>query len=121
PRIRDLDAIGLPAFEKVPLPSYKGYGMMTSRGCPYPCTFCSVAPVWNLESYSRSPKNIVDEMEFLHRRAGVQLFLFQDEFFVSGKRQVVEFCQELARRHLHVEWKAFGRVNLVDSEMMALM
>ena len=34
--------------------------MMTSRGCPYPCTFCSVAPVWNLESYSRSPQNIVD-------------------------------------------------------------
>ena len=92
---------------------------MTSRGCPYPCTFCSVAPVWNLESYSRSPKNIVDEMEFLHRQAGVQLFLFQDEFFVSGKSQVVEFCRELASRRLNVEWKAFGRVNLVDPEMMA--
>ena len=74
-----------PAFEKVDLTRYAGYGMMTSRGCPYPCTFCSVAPVWNLESYSRGPKNIVDEMEFLNREAGVDLFLFQDEFFVSGK------------------------------------
>ena len=54
PRIRDLDTIALPAFEKIDLPRYAGYGMMTSRGCPYPCTFCSVAPVWNLESYSRS-------------------------------------------------------------------
>jgi len=121
PRITDLDSIPFPAFEKIDLGEYAGYGMMTSRGCPYPCTFCSVAPVWNLESYSRSPKNIVDEMEYLHGRAGVDLFLFQDEFFVSGKRQVMEFCNELRTRPLEVQWKAFGRVNLVDEEMMQAM
>jgi len=121
PRIADLDSIPFPAFEKVDLSRYEGYGMMTSRGCPYPCTFCSVAPVWNLESHSRSPKNIVDEMEFLNREAGVDLFLFQDEFFVSGKAQVMTFCSELALRGLNVQWKAFGRVNLVDDEMMRAM
>jgi radical SAM superfamily enzyme YgiQ (UPF0313 family) len=121
PRISDLDSIPFPAFEKIDLGLYAGYGMMTSRGCPYPCTFCSVAPVWNLESYSRSPKNIVDEMEYLHSRAGVDLFLFQDEFFVSGKRQVMEFCNELRARNLGVQWKAFGRVNLVDQELMETM
>lgn len=120
-RITDLDAIPFPAFEKIDLPRYAGYGMMTSRGCPYPCTFCSVAPVWNLESYSRGAGSIVDEMEFLHREAGVGLFLFQDEFFVSGKRQVMDFCRELASRSLDVHWKAFGRVNLVDEDMMRAM
>lgn len=120
-RISALDTIPLPAFAKVDLRRYAGYGMMTSRGCPYPCTFCSVAPVWNWESYSRSPQNIVDEMAYLHQAAGVDLFLFQDEFFVSGKRQVLEFCRELQRRGLHVQWKAFGRVNLVDEEMMRAM
>jgi len=120
-RISELDAIPFPAFDKIELPRYAGYGMMTSRGCPYPCTFCSVAPVWSLESYSRGPTNIVDEMEFLHREAGVDLFLFQDEFFVSGKRQVMTFCRELASRGLDVSWKAFGRVNLVDEEMMRAM
>jgi len=120
-RIVDLDTIPFPAFEKIDLPRYAGYGMMTSRGCPYPCTFCSVAPVWNLKSYSRGAKNIVDEMEFLHREAGVDLFLFQDEFFVSGKKQVMKFCRELTGRGLNVQWKAFGRVNLVDEEMMRAM
>jgi len=120
-RITELDAIPFPAFEKVDLSRYAGYGMMTSRGCPYPCTFCSVAPVWNLKSYSRGAKNIVDEMEFLHREAGVDLFLFQDEFFVSGKKQVIEFCRELTGRGMDVQWKAFGRVNLVDEEMMRAM
>lgn len=120
-RIDDPDSIPFPSFHKVDLSRYAGHGMMSSRGCPYPCTFCSVAPIWNLESYSRSPKNIVDEMEFLHREADVDLFLFQDEFFVSGKRQVLEFCDELRRRNLSVQWKAFGRVNLVDEEMMKMM
>jgi radical SAM superfamily enzyme YgiQ (UPF0313 family) len=60
-------------------------------------------------------------MEFLHREAGVELYLFQDEFFVSGKRHVMDFCRELAARGLDVYWKAFGRVNLVDEEMMRAM
>ncbi len=121
PRITDLDAIGFPAWHKIDIKRYAGYGMMTSRGCPYPCTFCSVAPVWNLESHSRSPANIVAEMKHLHEQAGVDLFLFQDEFFVSGKRHVMEFCRELAATNLPLRWKAFGRVNLMDEEMMRAM
>ena len=120
-RIEELDGIPHPAFHKVDLSRYAGYGMMTSRGCPYPCTFCSVAPVWRLESHSRSPKGIVEEMRRLNAEAGVDLFLFQDEFFVSGKSHVMDFCRELTRSGLGVEWKAFGRVNLTDQEMMRAM
>jgi radical SAM superfamily enzyme YgiQ (UPF0313 family) len=120
-RIQDLDSIPFPAFEKIQLQDYAGYGMMTSRGCPYPCTFCSVAPVWNLESYSRGAANIVAEMKLLHEEAGVDMFLFQDEFFVSGKKQVMDFCRELEKSGLDVDWKAFGRVNLTDEDMMRAM
>lgn len=120
-RITNLDSIALPAFEKIDLSKYAGYGMMTSRGCPYLCTFCSVAPVWDLKSYSRSARNIVQEMRYLKEKAGVNLFLFQDEFFVSGRTQVMSFCEELARAGLNVQWKAFGRVNLVDDDMMHAM
>ncbi|HUW31057.1 MAG TPA: radical SAM protein [Planctomycetota bacterium] len=120
-RIQDLDTIPFPAFDRVDLAAYAGYGMMTSRGCPYRCTFCSVAPVWNHETHSRSARNIVDEMKLLHEAAGVDLFLFQDEFFVSGKRQVMEFCRELRASGMDVKWKAFGRVNLTDVEMMRAM
>jgi radical SAM superfamily enzyme YgiQ (UPF0313 family) len=120
-RIGDLDTIALPAFEKVDLGRYRGYGMVTSRGCPYPCTFCSVAPIWNHRSFSRSPQNIIEEMCVLHEEAGVGVFLFQDEFFVSGKQQVMDFCQALERSGLDARWKAFGRVNLTDVEMMRAM
>ena len=120
-RITDLDTIPFPQFHKVELSQYVGYGMMSSRGCPYPCTFCSVAPVWDLRYFSRSPANIVAEMKRLHEEAGVNLCLFQDEFFVSGKKQIMEFCRELSDSGLNLKWKAFGRVNLCDTEMMQAM
>lgn len=120
-RLSDIDAIPLPAYHRIDLNRYAGYGMMTSRGCPYLCTFCSVAPVWNHQSFSRSPQSILSEMQHLHNEAGVDLFLFQDEFFVSGKKQVMDFCRELVKSGLDIRWKAFGRVNLTDKEMMQAM
>jgi radical SAM superfamily enzyme YgiQ (UPF0313 family) len=120
-RISDLDSIPFPQFQKVDLSAYAGYGMMTSRGCPYPCTFCSVAPIWDLKTFSRSPQSIVAEMKQLHEEANVLLCLFQDEFFVSGKKQVIAFCEELQKAQLKISWKAFGRVNLCDVEMMQAM
>lgn len=120
-RIADLDQIPLPAWHHVDLSRYQGYGLMTSRGCPYPCTFCSVAPVWDHQSTYRTNANIIDEMRQLSEKAGVRLFLFQDEFFVSSKARVLSFCQDLQAAGLNVFWKAFGRVDLTDREMMEAM
>jgi len=120
-RIADLDTIPFPAFQHIDLKKYRGYGLMSSRGCPYPCTFCSVAPVWDHASTFRSVGNIVDEMRMLHEKAGVKMFLFQDEYFVSKKERVMQFCDALSRSGLKVMWKSFGRVDLTDREMMEAM
>lgn len=120
-RVSDLDSIPFPAWHRIDLARYAGYGVMTSRGCPYLCSFCSVAPIWGHVAHRRSHANIVAEMAELKRRAGVDLFLFQDEFFVGTPRQVVEFCDELERSRLGVDWKAFGRINLADRPMMQRM
>ncbi|MBN1421549.1 MAG: cobalamin-dependent protein [Planctomycetes bacterium] len=120
-RIRDLDSIPFPAFHRVNLGDYEGYGMMTTRGCPYPCTFCSVAPIWDHEYTVRSNADLIEEMEILHRVAGVDLFLFQDEFFVSSPGRVQSFCRDLEASKLDVRWKAFGRINLTDDATMRAM
>lgn len=121
PRIERLDTLPFPAFGQIDLSRYAGYGVLTSRGCPYPCTFCSVAPIWDHRSFSRSPANIVAEMRHVHEAVGADLFLFQDEFFVSSKSHVTEFCRELERSGLPVMWKAFGRVDLTDEDTMKQM
>ena len=121
PRIADLDSIAPPAYHHLDLTRYTGFGVITSRGCPYPCTFCSVAPVWDHKSYFRRPESVVAEMKLLHERAGAELILFQDEFFVSGPERVHAFCAELERTGLELMWKAFGRINLTDEPMMEAM
>jgi radical SAM superfamily enzyme YgiQ (UPF0313 family) len=121
PRIADLDSIAPPAYHHIDLERYTGFGVITSRGCPYPCTFCSVAPIWDLKSYHRSAEAVVAEMRLLHERGGAQLILFQDEFFVPGRDRVLHFCEALERSGLSVMWKAFGRINLTNLEMMHAM
>ena len=69
-RIRELDSIELPAFGRVDLTKYQGYNVLTSRGCPYKCTFCSVAPVWDHTAYFRNNESIIKEMEILHETTG---------------------------------------------------
>jgi len=120
-RIQDLDAIGRPAYHHVPIGTYDAYGMISSRGCPYPCTFCSVAPIWGRQPTYRSSQDIVDEMKELHDTVGVELFLFQDEFFVASKERTLDFCNTLGKSGLNVKWKAFGRVNLTDRESLEAM
>ncbi|OGR13169.1 MAG: hypothetical protein A2341_08720 [Deltaproteobacteria bacterium RIFOXYB12_FULL_58_9] len=121
PRIADLDAVTVPAYHHIDLPRYTGFGVITSRGCPYPCTFCSVAPIWDQRSYHRSAKSIVSEMRYLKDNGGADLILFQDEFFMSGPERVKTFCAELEHSGLNLLWKAFGRINLTDTAMMSAM
>lgn len=120
-RIADVDGLGWPAVERIDYSRYAGHNVITSRGCPYECTFCSVAPVWGRQPYFRSPEGIVNEMRMLHERHGVELFLFQDEFFVNSKDRVLQFCEALVRSGMRLKWKAFARVNLADTEVMQAM
>jgi anaerobic magnesium-protoporphyrin IX monomethyl ester cyclase len=120
-RIDNLDKIPLPAYDRVDISEYSGIGMITSRGCPFKCTFCSVSPVWDRESYLRTSENIIDEMRFVLDSKGGNLFLFQDEFFLASPERAKDFSRKLLRSGLKVQWKAFGRVDLVDEETMRLM
>ena len=120
PRLTDLDAIG-PAWHLVDLPRYAGINVMTSRGCPFPCTFCSVAPVWGRKPLHRSVENIVEEMAALRDKTGCDLFLFQDEYFVSSPERVKRLCSAITSTGLPVRWKAFGRVDLTDIATMEAM
>ena len=121
PRIENLDTIPYPAYEKIDLGRYNGIGMITSRGCPFRCTFCSVAPIWGFEPHLRSSEDIIQEMRFLLQRGRTDLFLFQDEYFLASPERAKDFSSKLLASGLKVRWKAFGRVNLIDREAMELM
>jgi len=120
-RICDLDTLPLPAYHRIDMGAYDAFGIVTSRGCPYACRFCSVAPVWDRSTTYRSHDNIIAEIRLLHETYGVTTILFQDEFFYSSEAKILDFCDSLQASGLQVRWKCYGRVNLVTERAMKRM
>ena len=120
--VKDLDGIPFPARELLPNESYirqgrKKYGysittVMSTRGCPYRCEFCSNV-VFGGSYRERSPDNVVDEIEAA-LGWGYERISFADDVFTMKKERVVKVCQEIRRRGLHFNWECLGRVDALD-------
>ena len=110
--IENLDEIPFPAIDLLPLENYWNLGlshgpvqgrhifMISSRGCPYDCRFCTTPRICNRRWRARSAANVVDEMEEWLARYGVRDFHFQDENFAVSKKRVKEICDEIRNRGL---------------------
>jgi anaerobic magnesium-protoporphyrin IX monomethyl ester cyclase len=127
--IDDLDSIPFPARELFDNDSYKQYyqdhfgytmtSMISSRGCPFRCDFCS-RPIFKEVFRSRSHENIVDEMQSI-MDMGYDLIWFADDCFTISKERVVKICDEIIGRGLNVKWQCLSRVDAMDQEMAAKM
>lgn len=124
----NLDELPYPAYDLFPLERYltiwkKNTGitsvsMITSRGCPYRCIFCD-KNISGWKFRARSPKNVVNEMEFLLKKyKNIDDIFFYDDLFVADRARVIEICHEIRRRKLEVSWSAQGRVDRIDEEML---
>ncbi len=120
-RIADLDALPLPLYEGLPMEQYSLVNVVSSRGCPYHCTFCDVAPLWERKHVRRGAASIVAEMKLLRDRWGKTNFEFTDETFVLRRRAVLEFCDLLRAEGVEASWSCTGRVNLVDEDLLEAM
>lgn len=127
--IENLDSIPFPARELFDNDSYKQYyqnnfgytmtSMISSRGCPFRCDFCS-RPIFTEGFRSRSHENIVDEMQSI-MDMGYDLIWFADDCFTISKERVVKICDEIIRRKLNVNWQCLSRVDAMDPEMATRM
>lgn len=120
-RITDLDSLPRPSYHGLDFKKYIGHNILGSRGCPYPCTFCSITPIWGWKAYSRSNQDIINEMHEMSQNYGVKQFLFQDEYFVSSPERMIDFAKLLTESGLDITYKAFARVDLVNEESMKAM
>ena len=123
----DLDTIPFPERDIVPWHWYLEawysrqpfMNMMTSRGCPYHCTFC----LWPQSMYGhkqrfRSIDNVISEIYYLHDRYGVKELNIDDGTFTTKRQRVIEFCQRLRREKINLIWTCNGRVDNLDDEML---
>jgi len=101
PFIMDLDRLPFPKYELFELDRYvaREIGVITSRGCPYACTFCPVKTTIGRVTRFRSVQPIVDELEYWHRKGYRDLLILDDNFAMKQQR-VYDICDEIERRGL---------------------
>lgn len=132
----DLDEIPLPAYECMPdFEKYlcppggirgKWYDrgtpmVMTGRGCPYRCTFCSSHLMFGRRVRRRSPESVLAEIRRLRDEYGVDSVYFFDDTFNAPPSWTREFCEALLREPGRIEWGCQIRVNSFDAELGRLM
>jgi len=118
--VQDLDSIPFPARHLIELKDYKRKaGIIATRGCPYNCYYCS-RPAISKKVRCRSAKNVVDEMQTLHKYYKGH-FQFQDDTFTINRKNTIEFCEELIFRGLNAKWTVNTRIDLVDERLLKRM
>ncbi len=127
PLIADLDALPLPRHDLLPLERYRApmvkgsYSfVVTSRGCPAGCRFCIKHVSYGRSVRFRSAEHVLAEVEQLASLGIHSLHMYAD-LFTLNRDHVMEICQGLLDRNLHVRWTCNSRVDFVDPEMLGLM
>lgn len=108
---------------KYPLRAWNGERMttmMTSRGCPYACTYCFKGLFGR--RYITTPNDlIIAEMEEIHEKYGITHFYFVDDLFVVNIKRLLEFVEEMRKRKLPFKWQCLARVDRLEREHYAAM
>lgn len=128
--IDDIDELPMPAWDMFNMRFYINEptwlfmvpkaDIVTTRGCPYNCTFCYKGTFGNKYRY-RSAENIVKEIQVLQDEYGVECVTFQDDTFVFNRQRVIDLCGLLINKEIRIRWICNGRAGLLDDEMLALM
>jgi radical SAM superfamily enzyme YgiQ (UPF0313 family) len=134
-RIRALDEIPEPDWSIVPIERYIENGVtyganlgrsipiLSSRGCPFQCTFCSSPQMWTTLWAARKPELLIAEMKKYKTRYNVTNFDFYDLTAIVRKQWIHDFCTLLIKENLNVTWQlASGtRSEAIDEEITPLL
>jgi len=136
--IQDLDTLPLPARHLLPMKVYseavkqnplrgeitKPYTIVvTSRGCPFNCVFCTHSIVWGKQWRPRSPKNVVDEVEHVIKTYGIKQIDFADDNMTWSRERMAQMCDLIVERGLHFEWFTPNgvRADTIDEALLRKM
>ncbi len=121
PDIADLDRLPFPAWDLVDIPRYRriwqerhGYysmNMVTTRGCPYHCTWCA-KPIWGQRYHSRSPENVVAELDWLKKTFHPDHIWFADDIFGLKPGWIERFGRLAQERDAVIPFKCLLRADL---------
>jgi len=134
-RNRNIDSIPLPDWDSFPIEDYisrhqinginlgRSMPLLSTRGCPYQCTFCSSPGMWTTRYIPRNPAKVADEIALYKEKYQATNFDFQDLTAIVKRKWVIDFCRELIRRDLKVTWQmpSGTRSEVFDEEVADLL
>lgn len=128
PLITDLDSINPPARNLLEnskyvwsVPGKKIQPMatiMTSRGCPFECIFCSQKVIFGRGVRYRSPENVLREMESIIERYNIRHFSFLDDTLGLNREKTFQLCDMIIGGKLNITFEGYTRVNVVTYELL---
>lgn len=126
PLIKNLDDLPFPARHLIPFSSYKtsrnqAGGIITSRGCVFSCKYCSSSLIMGKKFRTRSPENVVDEIQLLAENYGIGELAFLDDIFMLNKKRATEVADEIKNRGLDLSFVASSRVDMVNRQFLEHM
>jgi anaerobic magnesium-protoporphyrin IX monomethyl ester cyclase len=126
PFIQNLDALPRPAYKYLPVEKYRITGrkllpIMSSRGCPFQCSFCVASQMFGARFRARSPKNVLDELEWLRDEYGAEGIAFQDDTLTFDRKRAMEICDGIIERKINLPWGCGTRADMVTKEVLAKM
>lgn len=125
PYIEDLDSLPFPARHLWPMERFREYEdilyLATSRGCVYWCEFCSTVRMHGRKYRMRSPKNVVDELEYLQKTYNISKFTFCDDAFTVDQPRIESLCTEILNRQLRIQWNCGTRVDMLTRDLLIKM
>lgn len=92
--------------------------LLTSRGCPYHCSYCSN---FTRRTRFRSVDKVLAEVQAVQETFGTRQFMFKDDSFTLRRERVVDFCRQIHARRVNLLWECTTRLDLLDDDLMALM
>ncbi len=131
----NLDSLGFPAWDLIHPETYpeaqhgaffKNFPIapiITSRGCPFNCTFCAGHIVSGKKIRQRSVNNVIEEIKTLTENYGIKEIHIIDDNFAMYKEYVMEFCKRLSKEKINISWATPNgiRVDRLDKEMLTAM
>ena len=114
-------------IDQLPLPDREGFGIdypqwtiITARGCPFKCKFCSMPRVHSQVRF-RNIKKVYDEICYLRDMYGMRKFFLADDTFTIDKNRVIGLCRYLISDERKVEWTCVTRADTIDEELLHYM
>ena len=114
----ELDQFGQPAWEMLRPETYPGfiweqyYPVYTTRGCPYPCTYCNAPNLSGKRLRHRSVPHVIEELTHLKQRYGIRRFSIIDDEFTMDRRYATQLCQAMIDAGLNLKWDCPNGVRL---------